>query len=189
MGIITLVCHSFGVLLEHQASYDIRVSQGTHSRFKALSISSWISSQPAAFSAFIFLTARKTSAAVLIFSFPKCTFCVSDDLEVLSLKEILGILSLSARDVLLIAEQGKFWSLINLVLLDFLPCWRRVDARTLCWHASNWSLVYARNTLRIAFLTFPRDGCLLFAPEHTTYAKKSWLLSEATSCRLFSSFK
>ena len=63
---------SFGALPEHKSTWQIaRVNQRTW--FKVLSISGWVSSQPAAFSV---LTARETSAAAMVFASPKCTLCV-----------------------------------------------------------------------------------------------------------------
>jgi len=65
MEMVAPVCLSIGGISKCHAARHTGLSPGI-SRFKVLSISGWISSQIAAFPAFIVLTAGKTSTAVML---------------------------------------------------------------------------------------------------------------------------
>jgi len=110
MGLINLVRQSFDALPERYATSDTRVSQGPP-LFKAC-ISGRIPSH-IAFPAFSALTARKTSAAAMVFSFPACASCVSDGVLMAGF-EWLEILSPSAKDVHSLLSKTPFWSLMDL---------------------------------------------------------------------------
>jgi len=65
----------------------------------------WIWSQPAAFPAFSVLTAGKISVAVMVFSSPDCTSCLSD-----------GMIQMGSKD---------FWNTVSICERFFPPSWVR----------------------------------------------------------------
>jgi len=126
MEMITRVCQSIVVLPEHQAICHSRISQWTSSRSKALSISGRISSQPAAFTAFSVLTTRKTSVAVMEFSSPKCTWCLSGDVILARTKDSLKYSLHLPRMSASLLSKAAFWYLMDPAVWNLLPRRRRM---------------------------------------------------------------
>jgi len=116
MGMISTVCQSFSALREHKATWHTWFSQ-ISPQFKALSISCRISSHPAAFSV---LTARKTSATVMVFSYlnapPVCPM-VTEFKRSLKYTYTPHLPRMSFS----LLTMTPFWSLTCLAIFTFLP--------------------------------------------------------------------
>jgi len=119
VAMITLICQLFGALPE-QATWHTQASQTAPCRFKALSISGWISSQPAAFPAFRVLTARKTLTALMLFCATKRISCVSGGVIVTGFKRSLKYSPDLPRMSSSSLSKTPFSSLMGLEVWDLL---------------------------------------------------------------------
>jgi len=142
---ITPVCQSFGALPEHHVTWHTRVNQ-TGPRWKVLSISSWISSQLAAFPTFSVLATRKSSAVVMVFSFLKCISCVSDDVKVAGFKRFLKHSLRFPRMLFSLMSKTVFVRSSNNRLFDVKT---PDDLLVLRWLSTHWNLVYVRNSPKL----------------------------------------
>jgi len=117
----------------------------------------------------------------MVFSSPKCTSCVSDDVRAnmfkISLKYSLHLLRISSS----LLSKAQSWSLMDLTILDLLSQRRRVFVGTLCSLASYWNWVYVENSPKLAVWTFLPRGLRTFAPQRAPNAKKVQICSEASS--------
>ena len=109
----------------------------------------FVSSQPAAFNV---SAARKTSAAAMEFSSPKCTSCVSKVVIVTGFKRSLKHSLHHPRMSCPLLSKTLFWSPMD--LRSFAAKKPDTVCQNTCWFVSDWNPVYVRNSLNIAFRTF-----------------------------------
>jgi len=153
---VTLVCWSFVVLLQHQATSHTGVIQRTHSWFKVSIISGRISSQPVVFLGSSVFRIGRTSVAVMIFSSPKCIFCVSHGDTMAGSRSLKYYLHLTRMTSALLSKT-IYWSLKDRAAWAHLSRRPRLvrEITFLAWGKP----VYVRNPPRLPFVHFYSLGC------------------------------